>query len=94
MKIEVECGSLADAVEAIEAGANIVMLDNFEPDGLHAAAKTIKEQHPHIIVEGSGGITEGTIASFMGPDIDVLSTSSIHQGVAHIDFSLKVARPA
>ena len=44
--IEVECSSLAEAEEAIGAGADIVMLDNFEPDGLHAAAGTLKEKHP------------------------------------------------
>lgn len=94
LKIEVECSSLEEAQEAIAAGANIVMLDNFEPEGLAAAAATIKAEHPHIIVEGSGGITEETIGSFMSPGVDILSTSSIHQGVGHIDFSLKVQREA
>ena len=34
---QVECGSLEEAQEAIAAGANIVMLDNFEPEQIHAA---------------------------------------------------------
>ena len=66
LKIEVECGSLEDAREAIAAGADIVMLDNFEPKALHEAAKTLKTESPHVIIEGSGGITEASVASYMG----------------------------
>jgi len=91
LKIEVECGSLEEAQEAIAAGANIVMLDNFEPPAFKEAAQTIKKASPSVIVEGSGGIMEASIANHMSPDVDILSTSSIHQGVPHMDFSLKVA---
>jgi nicotinate-nucleotide pyrophosphorylase (carboxylating) len=66
------------------------MLDNFAPEDLKTTALELKSAHPHVIVEGSGGITEETIGSFMGPGVDVLSTSSIHQGVPHVDFSLKI----
>ena len=78
LKIEVECGSLEDAREAIAAGADIVMLDNFEPKALHEAAKTLKTESPHIIIEGSGGITETTIASYMGM-CDLLSEICLHE---------------
>eukprot|EP00051_Salpingoeca_urceolata_P027550 m.482008 g.482008 ORF g.482008 m.482008 type:complete len:295 (-) comp22404_c0_seq1:141-1025(-) len=90
MKVEVECGSLEEAREAIAAGADVVMLDNFDPDGFKNAAAAVKSQSPHVLVEGSGGITVETIAQYMSPDVDVLSTSWLHQGVPHIDFSLKI----
>ena len=54
MKIEVECQSLQDALSAAEAGADIVMLDNFEPAALKAAAKEFKAKFGHVIVEASG----------------------------------------
>jgi len=92
LKIEVECGTPEEAEEAIAAGADIVMLDNFEPADLAVAAGRLKEAHPHVIIEGSGGITEESIGSYMCPGVDVLSTSSIHQGTAHIDFSLKITK--
>eukprot|EP00039_Didymoeca_costata_P030767 m.31260 g.31260 ORF g.31260 m.31260 type:complete len:305 (-) comp8297_c0_seq1:195-1109(-) len=94
MKIEVECGSLRDAEEAISAGADVVMLDNFNPKDLADAAKTLKAKHKHVLIEGSGGITEATVARYMCKDVDILSTSCIHQGTSHIDFSLKIAKPA
>lgn len=70
------------------------MLDNFEPKALHEVAAILKAETKHVLLEGSGGITEESIASYMSPHIDVLSTSSIHQGVSHVDFSLKVNRVA
>ncbi|EGD75991.1 nicotinate-nucleotide pyrophosphorylase [Salpingoeca rosetta] len=90
VKIEVECGTEEEAREAIAAGADVVMLDNFSPDDLGCAAARIKDDHPHIIVEGSGGITVESIQSYMHPSVDVLSTSWIHQGTPHVDFSLKI----
>merc|ERR1712238_204471 len=46
-KIEVECQSLEEATEAAAAGADIVMLDNFEPDKLREDAKSFKKNYPH-----------------------------------------------
>jgi nicotinate-nucleotide pyrophosphorylase (carboxylating) len=88
-KIEVECSSFEDAVEAAEAGAEIAMLDNFEPDDLKATAKRLKTRFPHLIIEASGGITESTAAAYFSPDVDVLSRS-LTQGYPCLDFSLKI----
>ncbi|TLD19401.1 nicotinate-nucleotide diphosphorylase [Venturia nashicola] len=90
VKIEVECQSLSEAIEASTAGADVVMLDNFTPEGVREAAKELKRQFPNVLVEVSGGLTEENVAPFVGGDIDVISTSSIHQGVKHVDFSLKI----
>lgn len=64
LKIEVECRSISEAEEAIAAGADIVMLDNFEPESLKAAARQLKAAHPNILIEGSGGITTETITGY------------------------------
>jgi len=89
MKIEVECSSEAEAMEACKAGADVVMLDNFKPAELHEVAKHVKSSYPHVTIEASGGITEATLASFLGPHIDVVS-KSFQQGYECIDFSLKI----
>jgi len=91
VKIEVECQSLDEANEAAEAGADIVMLDNFTPDGVKTAAKSLKEKWGRkVLVEVSGGLTEHNVEGFVSSDVDIVSTSSIHQGVKHVDFSLKI----
>jgi len=89
-KIEVECSSYEDAAEAAEAGAEITMLDNFEPEELKETAKRLKERFPYLIIEASGGITESTAAAYFSPDVDVLSQGALTQGYSCLDFSLKV----
>ena len=94
IKVEVECQSLDEANQAIEAGADVVMLDNFEPEDMKKAAKAIKDKWgrgPRApLVEVSGGLTEDNVEKYVCDDVDIISSSSIHQGVKHIDFSLKV----
>jgi nicotinate-nucleotide pyrophosphorylase len=47
-------------------------LDNLAPDALKAAAKILKGLFPHALIEGSGGITEETIGSYMSPGLPVV----------------------
>ena len=51
-KIEVECQSLEEALEASKAGADVVMLDNFEPDQLKKDAECGKELECHTCTNG------------------------------------------
>lgn len=90
MKIEVECQSLAEALEACSAGSDIVMLDNMEADVLKGAAKQIKELYPHVLIEASGGITEHTLPHYMCPHVDIISRGTLTQGYPCLDFSLKI----
>ncbi len=93
LKVEVEVQDEAGADEAIEAGADVVMLDNFSGDGVRTAARSIKARWAgkrHFLLETSGGLTPDNAERYICDDIDILSTSSIHQGVPHVDFSLKI----
>jgi nicotinate-nucleotide pyrophosphorylase (carboxylating) len=67
VKVEVECQSEGEADEAIAAGADVVMLDNFTGDGLRVAAASIKERwrgKREVLLECSGGLTESNVARF------------------------------
>ncbi|KAI9330151.1 Quinolinate phosphoribosyl transferase [Zopfochytrium polystomum] len=93
LKIEVECRNEAEADEAIAAGADVVMLDNFDGAGIRAAAAALRERwrgKREFLIEGSGGLTEENVEAYFCPDVDILSFGSITQSVPHIDFSLKV----
>ena len=115
VKIEVEVQSEAEADEAIAAGADVVMLDNFTGDGVKVAARSLKERWSgkrHFLLEVSGGLRADNVAPYVCQgkallrshrhvvrvkdadeivaDVDIISTSSIHQGVPHVDFSLKI----
>ncbi|WVR05728.1 nicotinate-nucleotide diphosphorylase (carboxylating) [Kwoniella sp. DSM 27419] len=92
--VNVECQNYDEADEAIAAGANIVMLDNLVGEDLHGAAKKLKDKWRgkgrEFLIETSGGIVEGSLQGRIGPDIDILSTSAVHQSCPHVDFSLKI----
>jgi len=90
LKIEVECQSQEEAEEAINAGADVIMLDNFSPEKLKATAKILKLAHPHILIEASGGVILETLKDYFSDDIDIISMGNLTQGVSHIDFSLKI----
>lgn len=89
-KIEVECQTLEEAIEAAEAGADIVMLDNFEPERLKKDAEIFKSKFPHVLVEASGGITTESMPDYLCPHVDILSQGKLTQGYACVDFSLKI----
>lgn len=58
------------------------MLDNLVGDELHGTAKRLKEKwngKREFLIETSGGIVEDSLTQRLGPDIDVLSTSAVHQ---------------
>lgn len=93
LKVEVECQTEEEADEAISAGADVVMLDNFTGDGIKVAAKSLREKwrgKREFLIESSGGLTEDNVGGYICNDIDIISTSSVHQGVPHVDFSLKI----
>lgn len=91
-KIEVECQSIDEALEAAQAGADIVMLDNFSPEQLRKDAETFKEQFPNVLVEASGGITTETMPDYLCKHVDIVSQGKLTQGYSCVDFSLKIVK--
>jgi nicotinate-nucleotide pyrophosphorylase (carboxylating) len=89
-KIEVECQSLDEAVEAAEAGADIVMLDNLSGPILKENAATLKERFPHLLIEASGGITVDSMNEYLSEHVDIISQGKLTQGYACLDYSLKI----
>ncbi|KZT13033.1 nicotinate-nucleotide diphosphorylase [Laetiporus sulphureus 93-53] len=94
--LEVEVRSEAEADEAIDAGADIVMLDNMEGAELAGVARKLREKWAgkrKFLFESSGNITDANLRERAINEIDILSTSMVHQSVQHIDFSLKIQMP-
>ena len=93
-KIECEVVDLDGLVEAIRAGADIVMLDNFTPDQVKHSLEKIKEYdlRDKAIIEISGGITYDNIYDFAISRPDVISIGSLTHSVKSIDYSLEVSK--
>lgn len=95
LKVDVECSDADQADEAIEADADVVMLDNLEPCDAERISKALRDKwrgKRSFLLEISGGLTPSNIGNYVLPSIDILSSSCIHQGVPHVDFSLKVQK--
>ena len=93
-KIEVEVSRLSDVLEAAEAGADIIMLDNFAPKKIEEAIHILKKKklRNKILVEASGGITERNILKYAAAGVDVVSLGEITQSARALDMSLEVVK--
>ena len=89
-KIEVECQSVEEAIEAASAGTDVVMLDNFGPESLKKDAKALKGLFPNLIIEASGGITFDTMGDYVSEHVDIISRGNLTQGYECLDYSLKI----
>ncbi len=85
MKIEVEVESIAEVKLALEAKADIIMLDNMEIMAMEEAVSLIGGQ---AIVEASGGINLDTITDIAATGIDVISVGALTHSVKALDISL------
>lgn len=91
-KIEIEVENLDDAIRASMFGADIVMLDNMNPDEIEEVLVTLKQRHlrDDVIIEISGGITPTTITKYATLDVDVISSGFITNSAQTLDLSLNI----
>lgn len=87
-KIEIEVKNFEEVIQVIEVGADIIMLDNFDPKDAQKAYDAIKKIGD-ITVEVSGGINENNILDY-APYADVISMGSLTHSVKGIDYSLEI----
>ncbi len=85
MRIEVETESLDAVKEALEARADIIMLDNMDLDNMKEAIEVIGGR---ALVEASGGITEAQILNIAKLGVDFISIGAITHSVKALDISL------
>ncbi len=86
-RVEVETKSLSELEEALAAGAEVVMLDNFSLEQLREAVKVAKGR---AILEASGGITESTVAQVAATGVDVISTGAMVHHAVWLDMSMLI----
>lgn len=90
--IEVECDRPDQVVEAVAAGADLVMLDNMTPAEATECVTIVRASgRPHVVVEISGGVTLETVAAYAATGANVVSTSTITQSAPALDLGLDLA---
>ncbi len=85
--VEVEVESLAELEQAIEANADIVMLDNFN---LADISKAVKTNNGQCKLEVSGNVDENSLQQLSKTGVDFISSGAITKHVQAIDLSLRV----
>jgi nicotinate-nucleotide pyrophosphorylase (carboxylating) len=91
-KIEAEVTSVADALKAAEAGADIVMLDNFSPKQIRKAVEALKKAgfFGKVLLEVSGGITEQNLLEYASTQVGIISMGALTHSVKALDISLEI----
>lgn len=85
-KIEVETENLAMVKEAVEAGADIIMLDNMTPEEMKKAVNFIGGR---AAIECSGNITKENIEKIISVGVDYISSGALTHSAPILDLSLK-----
>lgn len=93
-KIEVEVTEVEDVLNAVNAGADIIMLDNFSTEQIEKTVKILKEEHLYgkVLLEASGGITAENILAYASTEVNVVSLSEITASAKALDISLEIAK--
>ena len=91
-KIEIEVESLEDAVECVKNGADIVMLDNMNPDEVKEVIGQLENLNirQNSLIEVSGGITEKTILDYAKLGVDIISIGALTHASRSLNFSLNI----
>ena len=85
LEIEIEVRNMPEALEAAEAGADIIMLDNMNLSDMRRAAKSI---HGRALIEASGGITLDNVRAVAETGVDFVSIGALTHSVRALDISL------
>ena len=88
--IEVEVETMDELKQAQRAGADIIMLDNFNLDDMHTAVIDNKKLNSNIKLEASGGVNLETIQAIAKTGIDYISVGEITKNIAAVDLSMRM----
>jgi nicotinate-nucleotide pyrophosphorylase (carboxylating) len=90
LAVEVEVETLDQLDEALAAGADIVLLDNFDLESLRAAVARTRDAPGRVQLEASGGVDLETVSAIAATGVDFISVGSVTKHVHAIDLSMRI----
>jgi nicotinate-nucleotide pyrophosphorylase (carboxylating) len=87
LPVEIEVEDLSGLAEALDAGADIVLLDNFDTDTLKAA---VDINAGRSRLEASGGVTLDNIRAIASTGVDTISVGALTKDIAAVDLSMRI----
>jgi len=88
LKVEVEVNTVQEALEAAEAGADIIMLDNMSPDEMRRVVDSIPE---NVKTEASGGINLSNVRQVAMTGVNIISIGALTHSTPALDISLELS---
>lgn len=85
LRVEVEVETLEQVSEALEAGADLLLLDNMPLDRMRQASALCRGR---ALTEASGGVTEETVRAIAETGVDLISVGALTHSVAALDLAL------
>ena len=85
LRVEIEVETVDEAVEALEAGADVVLLDNMSPDEMR---RVVEISGGRVLLEASGGVTLDTVRAVAETGVDLISVGALTHSVRALDISL------
>jgi len=89
-KIEVEITNWAQLREAIQAGADIVMLDNQSPEEAAKLVEMSRTLNPNVLIEASGGMDRDRVRAYAEAGVDLISVGRLTHSARAVDISFKI----
>jgi nicotinate-nucleotide pyrophosphorylase (carboxylating) len=89
IKIEVEVSSLEEARQAIEAGAEVIMLDNMSLEEIRQAKAMIGQS---ALVEVSGNVTMDRLKELADTNVDLISIGALTHAARSVDISMRISK--
>jgi nicotinate-nucleotide pyrophosphorylase (carboxylating) len=87
LKVEVEVESVIQAQEALEAEADVILLDNMSPDAMR---KAVELAEGRALTEASGGIRLETVRAVAETGVDIISVGALTHSARSLDISLEL----
>ncbi|MDO4830610.1 MAG: carboxylating nicotinate-nucleotide diphosphorylase [Clostridia bacterium] len=88
-KVELEVRNLDELKQALDAGVDVIMLDNMTPDMMKEAVRITDGK---ALLEASGNITDDTLRAVAETGVDIISMGALTHSVKAFDISLKIAK--
>ncbi|MEN9465976.1 MAG: hypothetical protein RL217_2157 [Pseudomonadota bacterium] len=88
--VEVEVETLDEMREAIQAQADIVMLDNFSPEAMTQAVRLARSLSTQVKLEASGNINDQTLLPYAQTGVDYISIGALTKDCKAIDLSMRL----
>jgi nicotinate-nucleotide pyrophosphorylase (carboxylating) len=88
LPVEVECDTVEQVGEALDAGADLILLDNMSLDCMRASVALVRERGSSCRLEASGGLTVASAAEVAATGVDYLSVGALTHSAPVLDIGV------